>query len=145
MKKALSLLLASLMIVCIFAGCSNKGDNGTNSSDSSISDSVSDSSTSDDNSSKDSDSKSKYLSWTADDWNNASDKEKEACTLAYLMYIAELMEQNSVTEEMLKPQVENMLSAVDALFQAMPIAGFETLQEAAKAGYEMMQSSSDEE
>ena len=56
------------------------------------------------------------------------------------MYIADFMGQgDNVTEEMLKPQVDNMLSAVELLFKAMPLTGFETLQEAAKAGYESLQ------
>ncbi len=147
MKKAISLLLASLMMVCIFAGCSSNGDTGSgSSSDSSVSDSSSsDSSSSESSSSESSSSESgaantDYMSWNSEDWNSASDEEKEACTLAYPMYIADLMGQgDTVTEEMMKPQVENMISAVDVLFKAMPSTGFETLQEAAKAGYEALQ------
>ena len=136
MKKAISLLLASLMMVCIFAGCSSNGDIGSGSSpDSSVSDSSSESSSSESDTAN-----TDYLSWNSENWNSASDEEKEACTLAYLMYIADLMGQgDNATEEMLKPQVENMLSAVELLFKAMPLTGFETLQEAAKAGYEALQ------
>lgn len=39
MKKALSILLASLMMVCVFAGCSNGGNGASNSDGSSVSDS----------------------------------------------------------------------------------------------------------
>lgn len=141
MKKAISLLLASLMMVCIFAGCSSNGDIGSgSSSDSSVSDNSSESSSSESSSSESDTANTDYLSWNSENWNSASDEEKEACTLAYLMYIADLMGQgDNVTEEMLKPQVENMLSAVELLFKAMPLTGFETLQEAAKAGYESLQ------
>lgn len=121
MKKAVSLFLASIMIVCVFVGCSNNGGGeGEGSSGGG--------------------SSTNYLSWNADDWNNASDADKEACALAYLMYIAELMGQkDNVTEDQLKPQVSTILPQLDTLFKAMPSTGFKTLQEAAKAGYEALQ------
>ncbi len=116
MKKVVSLLLASLMVVCIFAGCTNNGEAGTGGSSSVNTD---------------------YMSWNTENWNSANDEEKEACTLAYLMCIADLMGQgDTVTEEMMKPQVENMLPAVDALFKAMPSTGYDTLQDLTKASYE---------
>ncbi len=151
MKKALSLVLATLMLVFVFAGCTvNVGDSGSqnDSSDVSISDSSADDSSSessvDDSSSESSETttgNTDYLSWTAEDWDAASQTEKENCTLAYLMYIAELMGQDDlVTEDMMRPQIENTIDAVELLFNTMELGGFNSLKEAADAGFSALQS-----
>lgn len=118
MKKALSVLLASLMMLCIFAGCSFRdllrSDSGISNSDNN---SVSDSSSS----SSESTAGTDYMSWTAKEWEAASDADKEAAVMALMKF---MMEDNgiSMTDDMLasavEPQMDTLLSSLDTAFSA---------------------------
>lgn len=140
MKKVISLIVASLMMLCIFAGCTNGGTSDTGSGSSSQSSDTSSSSSS----SSESTSKTDYLAWTMKEWKAASDSEKEDCTVAYLMYVAKLMgQEDKITEDQLRSQVDKTIDAVELLFKSIELGGFGNLKEAADAGFAALQSSND--
>ena len=137
MKKVLVALLAALMAVCVFAGCTIQvGSGSTDTPNSSVNDE-----------SKPEESKPAefdvdyYLAWNAEDWDNASDAEKENCALAYLLYVAELMgEADNVTAEMLRPEVDSeLVDTVGLMFGAIELGAYDTLKEAADTGFEMLE------
>ena len=122
MKKAVSILLASLMMVCVFAGCSNGGNGASNSDGSSVSDSSkSDSSSSESSSSSENTASTDYMSWTAKEWKAASDADKKAAVTEVMRF---MMEENgiSMTDELLasaiEPQLDTLLESFDTAFSA---------------------------
>ena len=141
MKKVLMALLAALMAICVFAGCTIQiGGSGTDTPapESSVNDESEPESSEEDEKEFDVDY---YLAWNDEDWDNASDAEKEDCAVAYLLYVAEMMgESDNVTAELLRPEVDaEMIEVLDMMFQAIGLGGYEDLKDAATQGYEMLE------
>ena len=142
MKKVLMALLAALMAICVFAGCTIQiGGNGTK-------DPAPESSVNDESKPDESEPEQSmgidvdyYLAWGEEDWDNANDDEKENCAVAYLLYVAEMMgEADNVTAELLRPEVDDeMIDVLDMMFQAIGLGGFDDLKDAATQGYEMLE------
>lgn len=143
MKKVISLIAASLMMLCIFAGCTNGGTSDTGSGSSSQS-SDSSSSSSSDSSSSESTSKTDYLAWNSDDWKAANDTEKANCTAAYFGYLAGKMGQ-SITDNDLSTAAQNteLIKKLDDLFGQMESAGFKSLKEGTDAAFDALASLAD--
>lgn len=89
-KKIIAIVMAAVLALCVFAGCSSNDGNDVD-----------------------------YLSWTATEWDAASDEEKEAATLAIIKFMAE---DNgiSMTDEMLSSIADSnmgtVFSSIDSAF-----------------------------
>ncbi len=117
-KKIIAIVMAAVLALCVFAGCSNGGsDTGSGAN-------------------------TDYMSWTATEWNAASDEEKEAATLAVIKFMAEDND-ISVTDEMLSSladsNMSSMISSIDTGFEAGLLT---TLQDMADLGSSIMSNAS---
>ena len=118
-KKIIAIVMAAVLALCVFAGCSNGGGSDTGSG-----------------------TNTDYMSWTATEWNAASDEEKEAATLAVIKFMAEDND-ISVTDEMLSSladsNMSSMISSIDTGFEAGLLT---TLQDMADLGSSIMSNAS---
>lgn len=112
-KKIIAIIMAAVLALCVFAGCSNGGGSDTGSG-----------------------ANTDYMSWTATEWNAASDAEKEAATTALMKY---MIEDNgiSMTDEMLssslEPQMDTMMSSLDTAFAASDTITLKDIAEASSS------------
>lgn len=111
-KKIIAIVMAAVLALCVFAGCSNGGsDTGSGAN-------------------------TDYMSWTATEWNAASDAEKEAATTALMKY---MIDDNgiSMTDEMLssaiEPQLDTMMSSLDTAFAASDTITLKDIAEASSS------------
>ena len=139
MKKTLTVLLASLVMLFAFAGCATGGDSNSDNSSSSS------------NSTASFDLKSyldkPYLSWNADKWGAASDQEKVDCVLTYAAYKISVKggsdaDYAAVTNENMADKFSEDLPVVNEIFKTMADKGYNTLKDAVDAGYEPVVDSS---
>ena len=118
-KKIIAIVMAAVLALCVFAGCSNGGGSDTGSG-----------------------ANTDYMSWTATEWNAASDEEKEAAALAIIKFMAEDND-ISVTDEMLSSladsNMSSMISSIDTGFEAGLLT---TLQDMADLGSSIMSNAS---
>lgn len=96
-KKAAVLLCVAVVSMTSVTACGNKGSE----------------------TSKEESKKVDYMSWTASDWEDASDKEKIKCAREYSIYSSEAMgiemtdeQKDTLTDE----NLEQVVTALDALF-----------------------------
>lgn len=117
-KKIIAIVMAAVLALCVFAGCSNSGSSDASGAS------------------------TDYLSWTATEWNAASDEEKEAAALAIIKFMAEDND-ISVTDEMLSSladsNMSSMISSIDTGFEAGLLT---TLQDMADLGSSIMSNAS---
>ena len=112
-KKIIAIVMAAVLALCVFAGCSNGGGSDTGSG-----------------------ANTDYMSWTATEWNAASDEEKEAATTALMKY---MIEDNgiSMTDEILssaiEPQLDTMMSSLDTAFAASDTITLKDIAEASSS------------
>ena len=111
-KKIIAIVMAAVLALCVFAGCSNGGsDTGSGAN-------------------------TDYLSWTATEWNAASDEEKEAATLAVIKFMAE---DNDMLSSLADSNMSSMISSIDTGFEAGLLT---TLQDMADLGSSIMSNAS---
>lgn len=139
MKKTLTILLASVVMLFAFAGCTSGGDSNSDSSNSSS------------NSAASFDLKAyvdtPYLTWNNDKWSAASDKEKVDCVLTYAAYKISVKggsdaDYAAVTNENMGDKFSEDLPVVTEIFKTMADKGYDTLKAAIDAGYEPVVDSS---